>query len=671
MKSPSLSRRAFAAQFLQLAAALATPRWAQAAVAPPAGSPLPNPQQDASGTPVVCHRDVRVRMRDGVELATDIYLPADRVAAAATGPVAVPAAGPWPVILERTPYGKSGNTLRHASRELALQAAQLGYAVVYQDCRGRGGSGGDYVKYLSDGADGYDCCAWLLQQPWCDGRIGVQGLSYGAHTATALACAGAPGVAALFLDSGGFANAFQGGIRQGGAFEMKQVTWAFKAAQEAPEIKSNPALAAAFKAIDLHAWFGKLPWRRGHSPLSLAPEYEDYVFDQWEAGSFDGFWKQLGIYAEGFRAPFSDVPTWWMSSWYDPYPRSTVDNYAALRRLKRSPQHLLLGPWTHGNNHETFAGDVDFGGAATLRGAGAFAGAPDLPELRRRFFAHYLPVKTRTAVRAVPAAEPPVRYFLMGGGSGRRNAAGRLDHGGEWRSAAVWPLPGMQEQRYFLHGGTLSLQKPTHGAAPCSFRYDPLAPVPSIGGTITSGQPIMVGGAFDQREGPAFFGSTVPGRATAERPDVLAFTTPVLERDLVIAGPIEAVLWVSTDCPDTDFTVKLVDVYPPSEDYPQGYAMNLTDGIVRCRYRRSWERPQLMQPGEVVRLKIVAFPTANRFCAGHRLRLEVASSNFPHFDLNPNTGEPEGRWTTTRVATNTVYVDAARPSYLKLPVMPA
>lgn len=708
MKPPSLSRRAFAAQFLQLAAALAAPRWAQAAVVPPAGTALHNTLLNEPGARVRIHRDVLVRMRDGVELATDVYLPAAQNPGAATPASAARVSGSWPVILERTPYGKSGNTLRHASRELALQTAQLGYAVVYQDCRGRGGSGGDYVKYLSDGDDGYDCCAWLLQQPWCDGRIGVQGLSYGAHTATALACAGAPGVAALFLDSGGFANAFQGGIRQGGAFEMKQVTWAFKAAQEAPEIKNDPALAAAFKAIDLHEWFGKLPWKRGHSPLSLAPEYEDYVFDQWEAGRFDGFWKQLGIYAEGFRGTFSDVPTWWMSSWYDPYPRSTVDNYSALRRLKRAPQHLLLGPWTHGNNHETFAGDADFGSAATLAGAGAFAGAADLagaagagavaagaatlPELRRRFFAHYLPVKPPVAVPdrpvatpGMPVAEPAVRYFLMGGGTGRRNAAGRMDHGGMWCSAAVWPLPSMREQRYFLHRGAgepplpaggasvapqclLSLQKPARGVEPLSFRYDPRMPVPSIGGTITSGQPIMVGGAFDQREGADFFGSTVPGRATADRPDVLAFTTPVLEHDLVIAGPVEAVLWVSTDCPDTDFTVKLVDVYPPNEDYPQGYAMNLTDGILRCRYRRSWERPQPLRPGEVVRLKIVAFPTANRFCAGHRLRLEVASSNFPHFDLNPNTGEAEGAWTTTRVATNTVYLDAARPSYLKLPV---
>ena len=680
VKSPSLSRRAFAAQFLQLAAALAAPPWAQAAVEPVPALPLRNTLLNEPGAKVRWQRDLRVRMRDGVELATDIYLPATAAAGA----------GPWPVILERTPYGKSGNTLRHASHELAMQTAQLGYAVVYQDCRGRGGSGGEYVKYLSDGADGYDCCAWLLQQPWCDGRIGVQGLSYGAHTATALACAGAPGVAALFLDSGGFANAFQGGIRQGGAFEMKQVTWAFKAAQEAPEIKGNPALAAAFKAIDLHEWFGKLPWTRGHSPLSLAPEYEDYVFDQWEAGHFDGFWKQLGIYAEGFRKPFSDVPVWWMSSWYDPYPRSTVDNYTALRRLKHSPQHLLLGPWTHGNNHETFAGDVDFGAAAVLGGAGAFAGvrsgmshdasshadgAQDLPELRRRFFAHYLPVKARAPMRTMPVAEPAVHYFLMGGGSGRRNAAGRLDHGGEWRTAAAWPLPGLRSRRYFLHGAegdaapSLSLAKPAAGAPARSFRYDPKTPVPSIGGTITSGQPIMVGGAFDQREGLAFFGSTVPGRATADRPDVLAFTTPVLEHDLVIAGPIEAVLWVSTDCPDTDFTVKLVDVYPPSEDYPQGYAMNLTDGILRCRYRRSWEHPEPMRAGEVVRLRITAFPTANRFCAGHRLRLEVSSSNFPHFDLNPNTGEPEGRWTATRIATNTVYLDAARPSYVKLPVI--
>lgn len=644
-KQAGLSRREFGLRFLQLAAALALPQFALGASA--LGLP-PGPHG------FVLRRNILVPARDGVGLATDVYLPA-------TGEAALP--GPFPVILERTPYGKSQETTRHASRALAEWLASHGYAVVYQDCRGRGGSGGEYVKYLSDAADGFDCCAWVMAQPWCNGRIGAQGLSYGAHTITALACANAPGIAALFMDSGGFANAYQGGIRQGGAFELKQATWAFNAALESPEVKSNPEKLAALRAIDLRAWFADMPWRRGHSPLSLVPEYEDYVFDQWEAGAFDGFWKQQGIYAAGYYRQFSDVPMTWMSSWYDPYPRTATDNYVALKALKRSPVRLILGPWTHGNNHESFAGDVDFGAQALLAGNLA----PSLPELRKRWFDRHL-----NGERNGVDAEPEVRLFVMGGGSGRKNAAGRLDHGGRWRTESAWPLARARTTKYYLQAdGTLSPALPAAGAAPRSFRYDPKHPVPSIGGTITSGKPIMVGGAFDQREGAAFFGSEVPGRALADRPDVLVFQTPVLAQDLEVTGPVEAELWIRSDCVDTDFTIKLIDVYPPSADYPDGYAMNLTDGILRCRYRDSWEKPALMVPGRLYRVRVTAFPTSNLFKAGHRLRLDISSSNYPHFDLNPNTGEPEGRWQSTRIATNTVHVDRRRPSFLLLPVVPA
>jgi putative CocE/NonD family hydrolase len=190
----------------------------------------------------------------------------------------------------------------------------------------------------------------------------------------------------MFVDSGGFANAYQGGIRQGGAFELKQVTWAFNQALEAPEIRNDPAKRAALQAVDIKQWFGRMPWSRGHSPLSLVPDYEDYVFDQWEHGVFDDFWKQVGIYAEGSYDRFSDVPIVWMSSWYDPYPRTATGNYLALSKRKRSPQRLILGPWTHGNNHETFAGDVDFGPAAQLAGNVA----PDLLTLRMHWFDRWL-----------------------------------------------------------------------------------------------------------------------------------------------------------------------------------------------------------------------------------------------------------------------------------------
>jgi len=601
--------------------------------------------------------DEMVPMRDGVRLATDAYLPEG--------------AGPWPVILERTPYGKTtpSRSERTPTNPKAMGRAEVaeffvkrGYVVVYQDCRGRYKSEGEFVKYLSDGNDGYDTCAWILKQPWCNGKIGTMGLSYAAHTQGALGSAGAPGVAAMFLDSGGFSNAYQGGIRQGGAFELKQATWAFSNADDSPEIQRDSVKRAALKAIDIRDWFTRLPWKRGESPVTLAKEYEDYLFEQWEHGEFDDYWKQLGIYAAGFYDQFVDAPMVHMSSWYDPYPRTATDNYIALSKKKKSVVRLILGPWTHGDRQLTYAGDVDFGPAATIDGNVA----PSFLELRARWFDRWL-----KGIRNGVDAEPKVRLFVMGGGSGKKNTAGRMEHGGRWRAERDWPIPDAKWTPHYLHRiGALSLEKQGEDFTWDEFAFDPRTPVPSIGGTITSGAPVMVGGAFDQREGPRFFGSREPYHALADRDDVLVFQTPPLADDVEVTGPITANLWISSNCPDTDFTIKLIDVHPPNADYPEGFAMNLTDGILRVRYRDSWEKPSLMTPGEVYKIKVEAFPTSNRFMRGHRIRLDISSSNFPHFDVNPNTGEPEARATTTRVATNRVYLDRARPSHVVLPVIP-
>ncbi len=632
--SGTIDRRDLCIRFLQFAAVLALPSTSRAE--------LSRGLHD-----VTVDRDVMIAMRDGVRLATDVYRPVglDR---------------PVPVILERTPYGKSQASLRHASTEIARAYASHGYAVVYQDCRGRGKSEGAYVKYLSDGADGFDCCSWIVKQPWSNGRIGTMGLSYAAHTQAALASAGAPGVVAMFMDSGGFSNAYQGGIRQGGAYELKQATWAFNQALEAPEVRADAAKLAALKAVDIKAWFARMPWSRGNSPLSAVPEYEDYVFDQWEHGTFDAYWRQPGIYAKGYYDRFPDAATMMLSSWYDPYPRTVMENYEGLMAHRRGPARLVLGPWTHGNREETFAGDVDFGpDAAFSRGIGE-----DYVAFKLRWFDRYL-----KGVSNGVDKEAEIRLFVMGGGSGRRNAQGRLDHGGRWRDEAAWPLERTKNTPFYLRSdGGLAPSRPRDGA-PRTYRYDPRTPVPTIGGTVTSGQPVMVGGAFDQKEAPEFFGSRPPYRSLAERPDVLVFQTEPLARDVEVTGVIEATLWIASDCPDTDFTIKLIDVYPPSEDYPQGFAMNLTDGILRCRYRDAWDRPQLMQAGTVYQVRVEAFATSNLFKAGHRIRLDISSSNFPHFDANPNTGDPEGQSKTTRVATNTVYMDGGRPSHVVLPIV--
>ena len=608
-------------------------------------------------------RDSMVPMRDGVRLATDIYHPGRNGAAVAER---------FPVILERTPYDKTAASRSERTAEVARPKSRAdvaaffvrrGYVVIYQDCRGRYASEGEFVKYLSDGDDGYDTCAWILAQPWCNGRIGTMGLSYAAHTQGALGSAGAPGVAAMFLDSGGFSNAYQGGIRQGGAFELKQATWAFNQALESPEIEADPERHAAMKAIDIRAWFRRMPWSRGDSPVSLAPEYEDYLFDQWEHGEFDGFWKQLGLYAQGFYDRFPEAAMMHMSSWYDPYPRTATENYIGLSRRKRGPVRLILGPWTHGDRQLTWAGDVDFGPRATLDGNLA----PDFLTLRLRWFDRWL-----RGIENGVEREPAVRLFVMGGGTGRKNSAGRLDHGGSWRAERDWPLPDTRWTSFYLHrSGLLAPAVPAEPAGFREYSYDPEAPVPTIGGTVTSGQPVMVGGAFDQREGPRFFGSREPYRPLAERPDVLVFETPPLEADLEVTGPVVVNLWVSSSAPDTDFTAKLIDVYPPNADYPSGFAMNLTDGILRARYRRSWERPEPMVPGTVYQVRIEAFPTSNRFVRGHRIRLDISSSNFPHFDANPNTAEPEGRSRSRRPATNRIYLATGRASHVVLPVIPA
>ncbi|HLJ38455.1 MAG TPA: CocE/NonD family hydrolase [Steroidobacteraceae bacterium] len=649
---PSLSRRRFSA----LAAAFG-------AFATSRGTVKDSADDSAAGatSEVVLESNVRVAMRDGVRLATDIYRPA-------RGGQAVP--GRFPTILERTPYGRNVTYFRDITANdptpktraaVAAGYVRHGYVVIFQDCRGRHDSEGEFVKYLNEGPDGFDTCRWILEQPWSDGRIGTMGLSYAAHTQVALACLDPPGLKAMFVDCGGFSNAYQGGIRQGGAFELKQVTWAYNLGLESPDVRRDPRRLAALKAIDLRAWFARMPWKRGHTPLSLIPEYESYVYEQWEHGTFDSFWKQLGLYAAGYYGQFADAAMVHLSGWYDAYARTATENYQGLTRAGRSPVRLIMGPWTHGARSTPYAGEVDFGPDSTLDADGG-----DIFARRLEWFERHLKANGRREV-----AQPAVRLFVMGGGSGHKTAQGRLDHGGRWRSETDWPIPDQRLTPWFLSAdGRLSTTRPPAQGESVSYDFNPDHPVPTMGGTVTSGEPLMRGGGYDQRERPEFYGSRAPYLPVAARPDVLVFQTQPLEEELEVTGVIEANLWVSSDAVDTDFTIKLLDVYPPGEDYPEGFALNLTDGILRCRYRDSWERPTLMRPGEVYRITVAAFPTSNHFARGHRIRLDVSSSNFPHFDVNPNTGAPEGRGLTRRTARNTIHMDAQRPSHVVLPLIP-
>lgn len=605
----------------------------------------------------VLHENVMVPMSDGIRLATDIYLPAGK-------------AGPFPVILERTPYGKSApsdfeleseNSSYSPKSDVAEFYTTGGFALVLQDCRGRYDSEGEFEKYYNEASDGLDMLKWISVQPWCNGKIGVMGFSYTSHAAAAMACLAPRELSCLFIDSGGFSSAYKGGIRQGGALELKQLTWLYNQALKSPQAKENPALMRALEAENIKDWFKRMPWKAEHSPLRHFPEYEKIAFEFWRNGTYGEYWKRLGINTSERYDEFADVPMLLMTGWFDPYVRTVLDNFTGLSGKKSSPVYLVIGPWMHTNRGNTRAGDIDFGPSARIRGTIGNS----YQDMKKNWFESYL-----SGARETFSPHERVLVFVMGGGSGRKTADGTLEHGGSWVASSDWPLPGTRFIDYHLHAsGRLDPEKPVSESASAEFVYDPAHPVPTIGGTITSGEPVMVGGAFDQREDPRFFGSTPPYLPLASRNDILVYQTPMLDRAVTVAGPIKAKLWISSDCPDTDFTIKLVDVHPANEDYPHGFAMNLTDGILRVRYRDSWERPELMVPGQVYLIEVEAFATANKFEVGHRIRLDISSSNYPHFDLNPNTGYPEGEGQVTVKARNKIFMDAYRPSCVILPVV--
>ncbi len=593
-------------------------------------------------------RDVLIPVRDGINLAADIHHPTQD---------GQPVEDPLPVLLQRTPYDKSAP----ARVAEAAYFARNGYVTVMQDCRGRYASEGGFTKYVDEGRDGYDTVEWLATQPWCNGKVGTFGLSYAAHTQAALASLNPPHLAAMWLECGGFASAFHSGCRNGGAFELRQVTWAFREALESPEARRSPGITrAALSAEDIREWFVRFPWKPGHSPLCGTPDYENYLLEIWGRETFDEYWAQVGLSAAAHYPSFADVPQVHQGSWYDPYASGTIQNFTCLSRMKNSPITLIMGPWTHGAHSETYSGNVDFGTAAVIDNPvdGSFN------KQRLRFFDHWL-----KGIDNGWGQQPAVTLFVMGGGSGRSNSSGRLEHGGRWLERPDWPPPDTEEAFLYLnHEGCLTANPPEAAAQAATYQYNPDNPVPTIGGNISSGLPVMEPGGFDQREAEQFFGCQPPFLPLASRPDVLVFQTAPLAEAVEVIGPVTVRLWVSSTAVDTDFTAKLVDVYPPSEDYPRGYALNLTDGVLRARFRSSWQQPTLLTPGQVYPITIELYPTANWFAPGHRIRLDISSSNFPRLDVNGNTGENPGRSGLRVVADNTVYFDRHRPSHLLLRV---
>jgi putative CocE/NonD family hydrolase len=617
--------------------------------------------------------DVMVPMRDGVRLATDVYRPARD---------GRPLAGARPVLFHRTPYNK---TEMEASLGQGRWFAARGYVVVTQDCRGCFASEGEVNFLVPEAEDGADTLAWIRQQEWCAGSIGSFGCSWSSWTQTAMAALRPEGLATMIPNMSG-ADAHDSSVRHGGALELRFLAWAFwhSAYNTQAALTARPFVTPAlnFGAPPFSEWLTRMPVRRGQTQLALVPPYERWALEILTRADYDDYWRHPSLNPREHWDRFPDVPVLLVGGWYDSYTRATFENFAGLAARKGGPIRMLMGPWTHGvtTTEVSHAGDVEFGREAAL---------PSFDELHLRWFDRWL-----RGVDNGLDGEAPIRLFVMGGGSGLRSGAGRLVHGGRWRDEHEWPLARTVFTDYHLHGdGSLRREAPAAASSSTTYRFDPSQPVPSIGGNVSSlrdvmplppgitdpthagrgtrTEDIMRPGGFDQREGPEFFGCRAPYLPLGSRPDVLVFATEPLAESIEVTGPIQVVLWVATSAADTDFTAKLIDVYPPSPAYPHGYALNLTDSIMRLRYRNGRERGEAVRPGEAVQVTITLYPTSNLFMPGHRIRLDISSSNFPRFDVNPNTGEPIGRERRRVVADNTVFHERGRASRVVLPVIPA
>ena len=607
----------------------------------------------------VVNRDVMVPMRDRVKLATDIYVPA-------RDGKALP--GPWPVVFERTAYNK---TLFYTNTPLPEYYAERGYVFVVQDSRGCFASEGVFDVYTEAADDGIDALAWIYGQPWSNKKIAVTGSSYFASTAQAILVQNPPGLAAAVIRVGP-SNYHEDGAWQGGAFQLAHnVNWTLKQASRGKEATANPAISDAlsrmFETANAYNLMLQSPLKRGLSPFSLTPSYEKWYQDWQSHDLYDAYWKQNGYNFEEFYRHAADVPVLLVSSWFDAFIGGELNAYLGYTATpgRRTPVHAVIGGGEHDNAYwrHTHAGDVDFGESLPI----------DLRALMMQWFDRYLKgadtgVKTGNLFRA----------FRIEGGRGNRNAAGKLQAGGTWQEFAEWPPRDAKPTKYYL-----TVDRILAGTVPISaeitYRYDPVDPVPSVGGNLTSGAEQVPAGPYDQRGQKRLpqCGNDLPLNA---RPDIISFMTPPLEKDIEVTGPVSVNLWISSSAVDTDFTAKLIDQYPPTPDYPEAYAMNLQDSIVRARLRfytqfvpharRSYGvREELLAPGKVYEITIDLAAVSMLFRAGHRICLDISSSNFPRFDANPNTGEPFAkRVLAPQVALNTIHLGKDHPSYLVLPI---
>ena len=566
----------------------------------------------------VVERELMVTARDGVRLATDVYRP--------EGP------GPFPTLVYRIRGSRSAAFIVGLLLLNPLEAVRRGYAVVVQEVRGRAGSESRWHPFVHEREDGEDCLEWVLAQPWCDGRLATYGTAYSAETALAIAALGRDEVKAVAVLGTG-ADYHDGWVYTSGAFELGwNVYWAYMTLSESigrldvdEDTRAQLRREYAQALIDAPKTAERLPIT-DHPLLERCGELQ---YHEWlEHPDYDDYWEAVDVLAsiDRIRAPILSI-----AGWHDNFLGSHMALYRAARERApepgRSHHRLIVGPWEHANYVSPFStsrtGAVEFGPSA--RCGEAFSG----PLLLDWFDRWVKGLDSGTAAG--------VRYWQLGEDA--------------WREAASWP-PEHRERRLYLHAGGALGDDPAARDEPAdAYVYDPLDPVPTIGGK-TLMPTIMGAGIEDQRP-------------VESRPDVICFTSPELTEPVVVHGPVRVELWASSSAVDTDFTAKLVDVAP------DGFAANLADGIVRARYRDSPRiRSAPLTPGAVTPFAIDLWDLAHTFLPGHRIRVEISSSNFPRFDRNMNTGRElgaDGPDDAIR-AEQEIHHDADHPSALVLPV---
>ncbi|MGO9604062.1 MAG: CocE/NonD family hydrolase [Candidatus Binataceae bacterium] len=573
---------------------------------------------------IIVERNIEVPMRDGTILRADLFRP--------------DTAGKLPVLLNRTPYNKAMPMVFAMTLD-AMRAAEAGYNVMVQDCRGRYASDGVFNCFTDEPRDGYDTIEWAARQPWANGSVGTYGASYMGATQWLAATQTPPSLKAM-VPSITASDYHDGWTYQGGAFSLFfNVSWTMGALATPTLLRDRAKNPAASK--ELGRVIGSIdtmlePMK--HVPLREFPMFQagaPYFFDWLAHPSYDDYWRALSI--EEHHAKIN-VPALNIGGWYDIFQGGTLRNFLGMRArgasdAARGGQRLMVGPWNHAVPFQNLVGGVDFGYQTSALSA-------DIDGAQLRFFDRHLKGKDG-------GAEPLVRIFVMGIN--------------QWRDEKEWPIPGTEFRHYYLHSrgransaygdGALSTEAP--GTEPAdSFLYNPIDPVPTVGGGLCCYPGALQGGAFDQA-------------GVEHRADVLVYSTEPLAADVEVTGPVTLTLYAASSAPDTDFTAKLVDVGPC------GMARNLTDGIIRARFRESQSAEKLLTPGKVAEFKIDLWNTSNVFKAGHRIRLEVSSSNFPRFDRNPNTGRELFADAELHPAMQTVMHEQNSASHLTLPIAPA